>query len=100
MTNENLEDDRVIDKEELCSYIVERTELNREQIDIILKHGSDYLNGQEEDEEGVISIDIDEQVSYITRQPDVSLSEEQVELILDLEMDFFLEKGHASARED
>ncbi|MBP1994643.1 hypothetical protein [Paenibacillus eucommiae] len=47
-----------------------------------------------------VSIDPDEQVAYIKRQPDVILNKEQIEIILDLGMEFIVEKGIATRVEE
>lgn len=95
MTNENRENAPVINHEDICNFVAERCGLDNNQIDIILEHGVEYINSQEPDENGQVGIDPDEQIAYIKRQPNVTLSEEQIEIVLDLEMEFLVEKGIA-----
>lgn len=95
MTIENREDVPGIEHEELCDFVVGKTGLDRNQIDIILEFGIDFVNAQEKDEDGVIRIDTNEQVACIKNQCEVTLTEEQIELVLDFEMEFLVEKGIA-----
>jgi hypothetical protein len=72
-------------------YVAEKTGFD--EIEIILEHGVEYNNNQEADEDGQVSTDTNEQVAYIKRQPNATLSEEQSEVILNLEMEFLVEKA-------
>ena len=100
MTTENREDAPEISHEEICNYIAEKTGFDYGQIEIILEHSVEYTNNHEVDEDGEVRIDTEEQVAYIKRQRDVTLSEDQIETILDLELEFLVEKGIATQVED
>lgn len=79
-----------LNEQELVQYIAGKTNVDTKRIMIVLKHEEAFINHSEEDE-----IDSDDLVDYVLSQRDVNLDELTVETILDLEMDYLMEKGLA-----
>jgi hypothetical protein len=84
-----------VNEQELVQFIAERTNVDINSIKMVLNHAQTYLNNAKEDANGEVEIDSDELVDYILSSPDVKLDEITIETILDLEMDYLMEKGLA-----
>lgn len=84
-----------VNEQELLTYIVEETKLDREAVGKVLKHEQAYIGQAKEDSKGEVEIDSDELVDYVLSRPDVKLNELQVEAVLDAEMNYFMDKGLA-----
>ncbi|GKU76138.1 hypothetical protein [Paenibacillus sp. L3-i20] len=84
-----------VNEQELVAYISERTKLNIKDIQLVLKHEQTFINNAQEDKKGEVDIDSDELVDYILSKRDVALDELKVEEILDLEMEYLMDKGLA-----
>jgi hypothetical protein len=84
-----------VNEQELVQFIAERTNLDTNSITLVLTHEQTFLNNATEDAKGEVEIDSDELVDYILSRRDVKLDEITVETILDLEMDYLMEKGLA-----
>ncbi|WP_028550595.1 hypothetical protein [Paenibacillus sp. UNC451MF] len=77
-----------INEQELIQFIVGKTKVDAESIKLVLKHEQTFINNAKEDD-----IDSDEIVDYVMSRKDVKLDELTVETILELEMDYLMEKG-------
>ncbi|MFD0588760.1 hypothetical protein ACFQZE_12235 [Paenibacillus sp. GCM10027627] len=84
-----------INEQELVAYIAERSELSAQHISVVLKHEQSFIQNAGEDAKGEVDIDSDDLVDYILGKRDVDLNELQVEEILELEMDYLMERGLA-----
>jgi hypothetical protein len=84
-----------LNEQELVEYIADRTKVDSKSILLVLKHEQTFINNAKEDAKGEVDIDSDELVDYVLSRPDVKLDELTVETILDLEMDYLMEKGLA-----
>jgi hypothetical protein len=84
-----------INEKELVEYIAGRTKADVKQIQLVLKHGQICINNAQADAKGEVEIDGDDLVDYVVSRRDVTLDEMTVEQILELEMDYLMEKGLA-----
>ncbi|MFD0682239.1 MULTISPECIES: hypothetical protein [unclassified Paenibacillus] len=84
-----------INEQELVQYIATRTNVEAKSILLVLKHEESFINNAKADAKGEVDIDSDELVDYVVSRSDVKLDELTVELILDAEMDYLMEKGLA-----
>jgi predicted acetyltransferase len=84
-----------VNEQELVQFIAERTNVDTNRITLVLNHEQTFLNSAKEDAKGEVEIDSDELVDYILSRHDVKLDEITVETILDVEMDYLMEKGLA-----
>ncbi|GAA0136373.1 hypothetical protein YSY43_32140 [Paenibacillus sp. YSY-4.3] len=84
-----------INEQELVQYIVERTKAKPEEIRAVLKHEEAFINNARKGAKGDVDIDGDELVDYVLSRPGVKLDELTVETILELEMDYLMDKGLA-----
>ncbi|MCR8634786.1 hypothetical protein [Paenibacillus radicis (ex Xue et al. 2023)] len=84
-----------INEQELVQYIASRTNVEAKSILLVLKHEESFINNAKADAKGEVDIDSDELVDYVVSRSDVKLDELTVELILDAEMDYLMEKGLA-----
>lgn len=84
-----------INEQELVQYIAERSKAKPEAIRLVLKHENAFINNAHKGAKGDVDIDGDELVDYVLSRPDVKLDELTVETILELEMDYLMDKGLA-----
>ncbi|MFD3259159.1 hypothetical protein ACE3MQ_11170 [Paenibacillus lentus] len=84
-----------INEQELVQYIAERSKAKPEAIRLVLKHENAFINNAHKGAKGEVDIDGDELVDYVVSRPDVKLDELTVETILELEMDYLMDKGLA-----
>lgn len=77
-----------INEQELIEFIAGKTKVDAASIKLVLKHEQTFINNSKEDD-----IDSDEIVDYVMSRKDVKLDELTVETILELEMDYLMEKG-------
>ncbi|MBH5320176.1 hypothetical protein I6N90_20430 [Paenibacillus sp. GSMTC-2017] len=84
-----------VNEQELVAYIAERTKVDSKKVQLVLKHEQTFINNAQADKKGEVDIDSDELVDYILAKRDVGLNELQVEEILDLEMEYLMDKGLA-----
>ncbi|WP_282938556.1 hypothetical protein [Paenibacillus sp. RC67] len=77
-----------INEQELIDFIAGKSKVDAESIKLVLKHEQTFINNAKEDD-----IDSDEIVDYVMSRKDVKLDELTVETILELEMDYLMEKG-------
>ncbi|GIP58815.1 MULTISPECIES: hypothetical protein [Paenibacillus] len=84
-----------INEQELVQYIAERAEAKPEAIRAVLKYEEAFINNAHKGAKGDVDIDGDELVDYVLSRPDVKLDELTVETILELEMDYLMDKGLA-----
>lgn len=84
-----------VNEQELIGYIAERAKLDRKAVELVLKHEQAYIGNAKADAKGEVDIDSDDLVDYILSRRDVRLDELKVEEILELEMDYLMEKGLA-----
>lgn len=82
-----------VNQQELVKYIADASKLDPKHITLVLKHAETYIH--KENARGNVDIDSDDLVDYVMSRPDVKLNELQVETILDLEMDYLMNKGLA-----
>jgi hypothetical protein len=90
----------VLNEEELVAYLASQTNVDPASIASILKHEQAFINSAKEDAQGNVDIDSDDLVDYIMSRRDVKLDELTVETILDLEMDYLMDKGLAGNIEE
>ncbi|AZK45757.1 hypothetical protein [Paenibacillus lentus] len=84
-----------INEQELIQYIAERVQAKPEAIRLVLKHEEAFINNAHKGAKGDVDIDGDELVDYVLSRSDVKLDELTVETILELEMDYLMDKGLA-----
>ncbi|MCL6457057.1 MAG: hypothetical protein K6T85_03535 [Gorillibacterium sp.] len=84
-------------EQELIQYITAKTQVDASQIIVILQHGQAFLSSAKANAKGEVEIDSDDLVDYVLSRPDVKLDELTVETILDLEMDYLMDKGLAGS---
>ncbi|ETT35444.1 MULTISPECIES: hypothetical protein [Paenibacillus] len=85
-----------INEQEMMQYIADKTKASQENIALVLKHEQAYINKAHENSKGNdVDIDGDDLADYILSRKDVKLDELTVESILDAEMDYLMDKGHA-----
>ncbi|WP_055106250.1 hypothetical protein [Paenibacillus ihumii] len=84
-----------INEQELVQYIAERAQAKPEEIRTVLKHEEAFINDAHKSAKGEVDIDGDELVDYVLSRPDVQLDELTVETILELEMEYLMDKGLA-----
>lgn len=85
-----------LNEQELVEYIASHSSAKPEQIRLVLKHEATFISNAHKGSQDEVDIDSDELVDYVLSRSDVVLDELTVETILDLEMDYLMEKGHAS----
>ncbi|GGH73049.1 hypothetical protein GCM10008014_59960 [Paenibacillus silvae] len=89
-------DNQAINEQEMLQYIVDKTKASKANIELVLKHEQAYINKAHENAKGKdVDIDGDDLADYILSRKDVKLDELTVESILDAEMDYLMDKGHA-----
>ncbi|PQP85372.1 hypothetical protein C0Q44_06830 [Paenibacillus sp. PCH8] len=80
----------------MMQYIADKTKASQANIALVLKHEQAYINKAHENTKGNdVDIDGDDLADYILSRKDVKLDELTVESILDAEMDYLMDKGHA-----
>ncbi|TBL71534.1 hypothetical protein [Paenibacillus thalictri] len=84
-----------INEQELLEYIAAKVKVDIGTIKLVLGHAQQFIDSAQEDAKGEVDIDSDELVDYILSRRDVKLDELTIETILDLEMDYLMEKGVA-----
>lgn len=84
-----------VNEQELIAYIAERINVDRKDIELVLRYEKAYIGNAKADKNGEVDIDIDDLTDFIVGKRDVRLEEPQVEEILEFEMDYFMEKGLA-----
>ena len=84
-----------INEQEMMQYIADKTNASLANIALVLKHEQEYINKAHENAKGDVDIDGDDLADYIVSRKDVKLDELTVENILDAEMDYLMDKGHA-----
>ncbi|GGF93672.1 hypothetical protein [Paenibacillus abyssi] len=84
-----------LNEKELIQYIERKTDIDANNIALVLKHEQAFINNAKADAKGVVDIDSDELVDYVLSQRDVKLDELAVETVLDSEMEYLMEKGLA-----
>lgn len=84
-----------VNEQELIRYIAERVKISAENIRLVLKHETGFIDQAHQKAKGEVDIDGDELVDYVLSRPDVKLDELTVETVLDVEMDYLIEKGLA-----
>ena len=84
-------------EQELIQYIATKTKVDANNISVVLRHGQAYLSSAKANAKGEVEIDSDDLVDYVLSRPDVKLDEIMVETILDLEMDYLMDKGLAGS---
>ncbi|WP_059050173.1 hypothetical protein [Paenibacillus senegalimassiliensis] len=84
-----------INEQELVQYIADRVKTSVDNIRLVLKYETDFIDQAHKKAKGDVDIDGDELVDYVLSRRDVKLDELTVETILDLEMDYLTEKGLA-----
>lgn len=85
----------IINEQELVQYIAGRIKTSVENIRLVLKYETDFIDQAHQKAKDEVDIDGDELVDYVLSRRDVKLDELTVETILDLEMDYLTEKGLA-----
>lgn len=89
-------DNQAINEQEMLQYIADKTKASKVHIELVLKHEQAYINKEHENAKGKdVDIDGDDLADYILSRKDVKLDELTVESILDAEMDYLMDKGHA-----
>lgn len=89
-------EENAINEQEMMQYIADKTKASQENIALVLKHEQAYINKAHENSKGNdVDIDGDDLADYILSRKDVKLDELTVESILDAEMDYLMDKGHA-----
>ncbi|MFD1177558.1 hypothetical protein ACFQ3W_14790 [Paenibacillus puldeungensis] len=84
-----------VNEQELVEYIASRSKASPEHIRLVLGHEADFINNAHKGAKDEVDIDSDELVDYVLSRHDLKLDELTVESILDLEMDYLMEKGLA-----
>ena len=84
-------------EQELVQYIATKTKVEPNKIIQVLQHGQVFLSNAKANAQGEVEIDSDDLVDYVLARPDVKLDELTVETILDLEMDYLMDKGEAGS---
>lgn len=84
-----------VNEQELVEYIASRLKASPDHIRLVLRHEADFINNAHKGAQDEVDIDSDELVDYVLNRHDVKLDELTVESILDLEMDYLMEKGLA-----
>ena len=84
-----------INEQEMMQYIADKTNASLVNIALVLKHEQAYINKAHENAKGDVDIDGDDLPDYIVSRKDAKLDELTVENILDAEMDYLMDKGHA-----
>lgn len=84
-----------LNEQELVEYIASHTDAKPENIRLVLKHEAAFISNAHKGASDDVDIDSDELVDYVLSRSDVKLDELTVETILDLEMDYLMEKGLA-----
>lgn len=84
-----------INEQEMIHYIAENAGLDHKEIGLVLKHEQAFIQNAQADANGEVDIDSDDLVDYILSRRDVGLDELKVEQILELEMDYLMDKGLA-----
>ncbi|WP_434748870.1 hypothetical protein [Paenibacillus amylolyticus] len=89
-------DNNAINEQEMIQYIADKTKASKANIELVLKHEQAYINKAHENSKGKdVDIDGDDLADFILSRKDVKLDELTVESILDAEMDYLMDKGHA-----
>lgn len=92
----NVAEANAINEQEMMQYIADKTKASQANIALVLKHEQAYINKAHENSKGNdVDIDGDDLADYILSRKDVKLDELTVESILDAEMDYLMDKGHA-----
>lgn len=92
----NVADNNAVNEQEMMEYISGKTRASKANIELVLKHEQAYINKAHENAKGKdVDIDGDDLADYILSRKDVKLDELTVESILDAEMDYLMDKGHA-----
>lgn len=84
-----------LNEQELVDYIASHTGAKPDKIRLVLKHEATFISNAHKGAQDEVDIDSDELVDYVLSRPDTQLDELTVEMILDLEMDYLMEKGLA-----
>lgn len=84
-----------VNQQELIQYIARESKLDPKRIAVVLKHAETFINNAKANTKGEVDIDNDDLVDYVCSRKDVSLNELEVETVLDLEMDYLMDKGLA-----
>ncbi|WP_236413402.1 MULTISPECIES: hypothetical protein [unclassified Paenibacillus] len=90
-----MSESNAINEQEMMQYIADKTKAGQADIALVLKHEQEYINRAHQNAKGDVDIDGDDLADYIVGRKDVKLDELTVESILDAEMDYLIEKGHA-----
>lgn len=92
----NVVDKNSINEQEMMQFIADKTKASQANIALVLKHEQAYINKAHDNAKGDdVDIDGDDLADYILSRKDVKLDELTVESILDAEMDYLMDKGHA-----
>ncbi|MEK4663771.1 hypothetical protein MHH93_17950 [Priestia sp. FSL H7-0729] len=92
----NVAEANAINEQEMMQYIADKMKASQANIALVLKHEQAYINKAHENAKGNdVDIDGDDLADYILSRKDVKLDELTVESILDAEMDYLMDKGHA-----
>ncbi|WP_313638691.1 hypothetical protein [Paenibacillus sp.] len=84
-----------VNEQELLTVLSAKTKVDPKVIRLVLKHEQTFINKAKANAKGEVDIDNDDLVDYVVAQRDVKLDEITVEMILDAEMDYLMDKGLA-----
>lgn len=84
-----------LNEQELIQFIVEKSQADAKQIQLVLKYEKDYIRKAEEKAKGEVDIDSDDLIDHILSRPDVKLTELAVDTILEAEMTYLMKHGLA-----
>jgi len=84
-----------VNEQEMLQFIASKSKIDPKWIGVVLKHEQKFISNAKPNARGEVDIDSDDLVDYVMSRPDVKLNELQVETILDLEMDYLMDKGLA-----
>ncbi|NMO97349.1 hypothetical protein [Paenibacillus lemnae] len=87
--------DKSINEQELAAFIAQKTQASTQDIRLVLKHEEAYIQKAHKDAKEEVDIDSDDLVDYILEQKDIKLDELTVERILESEMEYLIQNGHA-----
>lgn len=84
-----------LNEQELIQFIVEKSQADAKQIQLVLKYEKAYIQKAEEKAKGEVDIDSDDLIDHILSRPDVKLTELAVDTILEAEMAYLMKHGLA-----
>ncbi|MZQ85022.1 hypothetical protein GQF01_23185 [Paenibacillus sp. 5J-6] len=84
-----------LNEQELIQFIVEKSQADPKQIQLVLKYEKAYILKAEENTKGEVDIDSDDLIDHILSRPDVKLTELAVDTILEAEMAYLMKHGLA-----